>query len=65
MQIPKVGDPWSWTPAAFTNHGDDCAGVLGAVVRVNGRITYVNRAHGFFRAEASFPGGTIRECFKF
>lgn len=60
---PEVGAPWSWVPTAFTVHGPDTAGILGATVRVNGRVIFVNEAHGWFRAEAAFPGGLIRECF--
>lgn len=64
-EIPEVGEPLCWTPAAFTHNTDNSAGVLGLTVRVSGRIVYVNEAHRWYRAEASFPGGTIRECFKF
>ena len=61
---PEVGDPYSWTPACFINHLPEEAARLGATVRVNGRVIYVNRAHGWFRAEATYAGGTIRECFR-
>lgn len=63
--IPEVGQPWSWVPTAFSAYSDKSQGVLGATTRVNGRIIYVNRAHGWFRAEAVFAGGIIRECFYF
>ena len=62
--IPEVGEPICWTPAAFTHNTDNSAGVLGLTVRVSGRIVYVNAAHRWYRAEATFPGGTIREGFK-
>lgn len=64
MSAPEVGAPYRWIPAAFTVYGEDSSGVLGATVYVNGRISYVNEQHLFFRAEAVFPGGIIRECFK-
>ena len=63
--IPEVGEPICWVPAAFTEHNSGVAGMLGAAVRLSGRIVYVNEAHRWYRAEASFPGGTIREGFKF
>ena len=63
--IPEVGEPICWTPAAFTHNTDNSAGVLGLTVRVSGRIVYVNAEHRWYRAEASFPGGVIREGFKF
>ena len=62
---PEVGDPICWTPTAFTQNSEQTAGILGVTVRVSGRIVYVNEAHRWYRAEASFPGGTIREGFKF
>ena len=62
---PEVGDPFSWIPAAFTVHTDATSDLLGAAVRLSGRIIYVNAAHRWFRAEARFPGGVLRECFKF
>jgi len=61
----QVGDPYSWIPDAFTNHSEDSSGVLGAVVRLNGRVVQVHEEHRWFRVEATFPGGTLRECFKF
>lgn len=65
MNEPEVGAPCCWTPAAFTNHTEDSSAILGAAVHVSGRITMVHQAHRWFRVEASFEGGTIRECFKF
>lgn len=66
MEInPEVGAPCCWTPAAFTEHNAGVAGLLGAAVRVSGRIVYVNLEHRFYRAEAACEGGVIRECFKF
>lgn len=61
-----VGDPISWTPTAF-RAGDLSLTdrVLGAAGRVDGRVVYVNAEHRYFRAAAAFPGGVIRECFKF
>lgn len=63
--IPEVGEPICWTPAAFTHNTDKTEYILGITVRVSGRIVYVNEAHRWYRAEATFPGGTIREGFKF
>ena len=65
MTEPECGAPFCWVPSAYTNHSEDSAGILGASVRVSGRIVYVNLAHRFFRAEAVTPGGVIRESFKF
>lgn len=62
---PEVGDPICWTPTAFTHNSASTEYILGSTVRVSGRIVYVNEEHRYCRAEASFPGGTIRECFKF
>lgn len=64
-EIPEVGDPICWTPTAFTHNTDKTEYILGSTVRVSGRIVYVNEAHRWYRAEATFPGGTIREGFKF
>lgn len=63
--IPEVGAPYCWKPAAFSDHSDAVAGILGVTVRLNGRVVYVNEEHRFFRVEARFPGGVLRECFKF
>ena len=63
--IPEGGEPICWTPTAFTHNSDKTEFILGITVRVSGRIVYVNAAHRWYRAEASFPGGTIREGFKF
>lgn len=63
MSAPEVGQPWSWVPTAFSAFSDKTLGILGATTRVNGRIIYVNEEHNWFRAEATFAGGTIRECF--
>lgn len=65
MKIPDVGDPFSWTPTAFTFGACSRMEHFGAVSRVNGRVVYVNLEHGWFRAEGTIPGGTIRECFHF
>ena len=65
MKIPEIGDPYSWIPSAFTQFRDVPIDAFKAASRVNGRVVYVNRAHGWFRAEAKFLGGVIRECFKF
>ena len=64
MSAPEVGQPWSRVPTAFSAFSDKTLGILGATTRVNGRIIYVNEEHNWFRAEATFAGGTIRECFK-
>ncbi len=63
--IPEIGDPWSWTPSAFAQYKEAPLDAFKGAGHVNGRVIYVNREHGWFRAEASFPGGTIRECFHF
>lgn len=67
MNIPEVGDTYSWIPSPFINNRPDMetAGVFGEVCRVHGHVIQVNLEHGWFRAEADFPGGKIRECFKF
>lgn len=63
--IPEVGEPICWVPAAFTEHNSGVAGMLGAAVRLSGRIVYVNLEHRFYRVEAACEGGVLRECFKF
>lgn len=62
---PDVGDPFSWTPSAFTEHANVTATLLGASVMLHGRVIQVNAAHRWFRVEATCPGGVIRETFKF
>lgn len=62
---PEIGEPVCWTPAAFTEYALTVASFLGAETRVSGRIVYINEAHRFYRAEAGFVGGILRECFKF
>ena len=62
---PEVGAPYRWTPSAFTEHNSGVAGMLGASVRVSGRIVYVDLEHRYFRAEAACEGGVLHECFKF
>ena len=65
--IPEVGAPFCWTPAAFSSHSDATAEFLGASVRVSGRVAFVHKEHRFFRVEGRVPGSgaVIRECFKF
>ena len=65
MSVPEIGDPYSWVPEVFSEHVHLSSIKLGAVARLNGRVVLVNEAHRFFRVEAAFPGGTLRECFKF
>lgn len=65
IDTPELGAPYCWTPFAFTEHNSGVAGMLGAAVRVSGRIVYINAEHRFFRVEGRCEGGTIRECFKF
>ena len=62
---PEVGEPFSWEPAAFTEHCANVATFLGATSRINGRIVYVNEAHRYFRVEGRCEAGILRECFKF
>lgn len=62
--VPEPGTAWHWTPSAFTLAKEETP-VRGLTAEVDGRVVYVNRQHRFFRVEGSFPGGVIRECFKF
>ena len=64
-EAPRVGDPWCWLPAAFTQFTGQQLALMGAADRLAGRVVFVNEAHRFFRVEAAFPGGLLRECFKF
>ena len=63
MSAPDVGQPWRWVRPAVSACSARRRGLRGATTRVNGRIIYVNEEHNWFRAEATFAGGTIRECF--
>ena len=62
---PQVGADYRWTPSAFTACPEDKALIRGLTAQVDGRVIYINREHHYFRAEGSFPGGVIRECFKY
>ncbi len=62
---PEVGEPFSWEPAAFTEHCANVTLALGSTARISGRIVYVNEAHRFFRVEGRCEAGILRECFKF
>lgn len=61
--IPEVGDPYCWEPSSFSDFSENASATLRATTRVSGRIVYVNREHGWFRAEAECNGTLIRECF--
>ena len=63
--IPRVGDPYVWIPTAFTCFSDYSQKILGANVKLCGRVIEVSEERRWFRVEAAFPGGVIRECFKF
>ena len=65
LPVPTVGERWIWVPTAFTVHTEAVQLILGAEVRLSGRVIEVNEAHRWFRVEAEFPGGKLRECFKF
>lgn len=64
-QSPRVGDPYCWLPAAFTQFSGQQLALMRAADRLAGRVIYVNESHRLFRVEASVPGGVLRECFKF
>ena len=63
--IPEVGDTYSWEPTAFMAFGITAASILQASVTLHGRVTMVHEEHRWFRVEAEFPGGVLRECFKY
>ena len=63
--IPRVGDPYCWLPSAFTQFTGQQLALMHAADRLAGRVVFVNDAHRLFRVEAPFPGGVLRECFKF
>lgn len=55
-----IGDPVTWTPAAFW-----AAAFPGALLELHGRVVYVNEPHRFFVVEADCNGTPLREAFKF
>ena len=59
----NIGDPFSWTPAAF----EGASGICGfeKLKTVHGRIVYINDRHRYFTAEAEANGIRLRESFKF
>lgn len=62
---PEVGDPFTWSPTAFSVYSSTVGTLLGAASILHGFVIQVNEAHRWFRVEAHCPGGTIRETFKF
>lgn len=58
-----IGEPFSWTPAAF--EGASGLGSFEKLRTVHGRIIYINDAHRYFTAEADINGKKFRESFKF
>ncbi len=58
--VPRVGDPISWVPDAWTT-----GFFPGAAKRLHGQIVYVNAGHGYYTAEAQFHGAPWRESFKY
>ena len=58
-----IGEPFSWTPAAF----EGASGICGfeKLKTVHGRIVYINDRHRYFTAEAEANGIRLRESFKF
>lgn len=59
----NIGEPFSWTPAAF----EGASGICGfeKLKTVHGRIAYINDRHRYFTAEAEANGIRLRESFKF
>ena len=65
---PEIGENRTFIPAAFDEgyQGSRLSSIRPDVdLAVTGTVVYVNEAHRWYRAEATFPGGTIREGFKF
>lgn len=58
-----IGEPFSWTPAAF----EGASGICGfeKLKTVHGRIVYIDDRHRYFTAEAEANGIRLRESFKF
>lgn len=56
----EIGMPYSFRPAAFLEMRKD--GIWQTPV-LHGKIIYINRAHGYFTAEATVHGRTLRESF--
>lgn len=63
----KVGDKYTWTPAAWL--GEVSATQKGGKKvlprKLTGQIININRAHCFFTVEAKVNGASIREAIKF
>lgn len=55
-----IGTPYSFRPTAFAA-AEHC-GLRTAPV-LHGRVIYINREHGYFTAEATVNGRTLRESF--
>lgn len=58
-----IGEPFSWTPAAFEGASGICS--FEKLKTVHGRVVYINEAHRYFTAEAEVHGINLRESFKF
>ena len=58
-----IGEPFSWTPAAFEGASGICN--FEKLKTVHGRIVYINEAHRYFTAEADLNGKRLNESFKF
>lgn len=60
MQKIRVGSSFSWRPSAFASK---CDSDERQKPILHGRIIFINREHGYFTAEATCNGYTIRESF--
>lgn len=56
----RIGAPFSWRPSAFASKCDNDERQKPVL---HGRIIFINREHGYFTAEATCNGYTIRESF--
>ena len=59
----NIGEPFSWTPAAFEGASGLCS--FEKLRTVHGRIVYINERHRYFTAVAEVKGIKLRESFKF
>ena len=62
---PEVGDPFTWSPTAFSVYSSTVGTLLGAASVLHGVVVQVNEAHRWARAAYETPQGTRFECFKF
>ena len=59
----KIGDPYTFVPAAFSAGYDDDGRIKRQ--KVTGKIIGANRGHRWVRVAYTVNGNTLYECFKY